>query len=53
MSTDGGMDVPHPRGSIGGESKHKKEVRAQCGRWAYVEENNVQLPDEYDQIVSS
>ena len=27
--------------------------RAEDRRWAYVEANDVQLPDEYDQIVSA
>jgi hypothetical protein len=33
----------------------KKSHHYPCdwNRWSYVQENNVQLPDEYDQIVTT
>jgi hypothetical protein len=46
------MDVPRPRASTNGMGSVDCLLHdlLSFNRWDYVEENNVQLPDEYDQI---
>jgi hypothetical protein len=51
MSTGGGTAAPRRKGLTDGRLNIRSRCRTLTTRWKYAQDNHVQLPDEYDQIV--